>query len=590
MKRKVLIAFLIQMVVAFSLCGCGDENVESARDRIFSNNDEGRKGSDKDRITKKDIDVDELKEKEGLMFSANQFCWGLVDGSEDYWDSITFNVFFDGTIRIHDEYNLSGIFTMETTISDDDYEDLYLFAANAAKTNEFADINVDACDGDGWSFIFVEDGEQKYLYSGYTYGVKELENIQEMLYAYVEDGEFYNEDGYTLEEVRALNDRKSEYSDLIYNTSYKTLDRHLFGNVTSIVDGLAEAKPGENVIYSDTSLNMALGLLVEGADGDTAANIMAYMYGSDYFPDLFSIRDRNNALINIYMEEDKAEINLANSIFYDDEFNVDESYEEILRTYYGALAWQLDFQDSYSAEVINDWCDEKTKGRIKEIVNAGDLANNRVILANALYFNSNWMDEFDEDNISEEKFTNSDGSKSKVTMMSDDTITTYYENKNATGFAKYYEGNGIAFIGILPKEEGDFSLEQLDIDELLEKKYYDYEVHIKLPKFTVEDNNTLNDVLMSCGLEDIFDPDKANFSLMGDTGLVVSDILQKTYVDVNEKGTEAAAVTVVEMKDSAAMVVDEKEIKEVYLDRPFVFMIYDFQTEDCLFIGKINQL
>jgi serpin B len=208
------------------------------------------------------------------------------------------------------------------------------------------------------------------------------------------------------------------------------------------------------------------------------------------------------------------------------------------------------------------------------------------MLINALYFNGKWADQFAHSEVIENSdFTNADGDIEKVTMMYG-SVDTYYENDEAVAFAKYYEGDQIAFIGILPKEEGDYNVSDLKLDELLASASTQ-DVDIVMPKFIVEDTNDLTDPVKAAGLSDLFGP-SADFSLMSDNQIAIDTVIQKTYIDVNEEGTEAAAVTSMMMKTTSAMT--EDEAKFIRLDRPFTFMIYDTVNDECLFIGNIKTL
>ena len=167
----------------------------------------------------------------------------------------------------------------------------------------------------------------------------------------------------------------------------------------------------------------------------------------------------------------------------------------------------------------------------------------------------------------------------------------YYETENAKGFAKYYEGSEFAFIGILPDESivdenNNFNMADIDIAALLESES-SKKVEIMMPKFKIEDTNSLTNCLIDQGLESLFEGND-NFNKLSDIDMKVSEVLQKVVVDVNENGTEAAAVTIIGM-DATAMP-EKEEPKSVILDRPFAFMIYDTINEEALFVGKVVNL
>lgn len=174
--------------------------------------------------------------------------------------------------------------------------------------------------------------------------------------------------------------------------------------------------------------------------------------------------------------------------------------------------------------------------------------------------------------------------------MYDYDYSVYYESNWAEGFMKPYANANLVFVGILPKESSDFAVSDLDIDDLLSNPVYGYEVNIGIPQFRIEDENHLYNALYDNGLAPAFVAVNNDYTgCLCDVPVSVSDVIQKTYIDVNPTGTEAAATTAITAEKSAALPKDN-EVHEIILDRPFVFMIYDTETHECLFIGKINIL
>ncbi|MGN0347662.1 MAG: serpin family protein [Lachnospiraceae bacterium] len=359
-------------------------------------------------------------------------------------------------------------------------------------------------------------------------------------------------------------------------------EQYDFTMMARMVDALE--KEGDNTILSASSLNMAMGLLLEGADGTTEEAIEDFLM-AQYIGD-FDYATRSNELLNLYMNTNAIEVHLANSIWTDDEIILQEAYVARLREMYNAQARTLDFTDADSADIINEWCEEETEGLIDHIISGEELAANQNVLINTLYFKGEWLEPFNESTTDEQEFACADGTAAMVPMMYA-MENVYLENAYATGFMKYYMGHDVAFIGILPKAEDDFSVEELDITGLLASRTEEYLVRVRMPRFTVECSSSWKEVLSGNGLGCIFDGE-ADFRNMSETPLVVSDVIQRTYVEVNESGTEAAAVTEISMKGASAM--EEPEIKEVILNRPFVFLIYDTANDELLFIGKVNDL
>lgn len=370
------------------------------------------------------------------------------------------------------------------------------------------------------------------------------------------------------------------------NEEYEISSEYSVQNITNILDYL-QTDPTSNVVVSETSLNMALSLLLEGADEDTEAYnaLVNYLRNSNYSGDVEDIRIKNNAIMSQYLANEDIRLHLANSIWSNTGFNIKPEYQEIITSYYNGQAQTLDFMDPSSVDIINNWVAENTNNKINSIVDQSILSKNDNILVNALYFLGDWLEPFEDSACKTENFTNADGTVSEVTMMHKYGLSNYFESDYAEGFMLPYNDPNIVFVGILPKEEGSFSVSELNIDDLLSNESNKYSVHIALPQFKLETTNSLYEVLNDNGLAPVFST--SSFNKLSDSDMIVSDVIQKTYIDVNAQGTEAAAVTAVISKTTS---IEEKETREIILNRPFVFMIYDRENHEVLFIGKINQL
>ena len=388
----------------------------------------------------------------------------------------------------------------------------------------------------------------------------------------------------------------TESDEFIVNTDYDfSADPYSVQNVTEIID-YVERENGDttdNTIISETSLNMALSLLLEGANEDTESYnaLIRYLNGANYPETLLGIRSRNNALISRYMYTgDTNYLSIANSAWFNYGVNPMDNYSNVISAYYNGRVQSLDFTNAESAGIINAWNEGATNGMIPSIITPEVLAQNDGVLINSIYFNSDWQNPFEENNCREATFTNSNGSTSTVNMMYDYGYSVYYESNWAEGFMKPYANSNLVFVGILPKESGEFAVSDLDIDDLLSNPVYGYEVNIGIPQFRIEDENHLYNALYDNGLAPAFVSGNNDYTgCLCDVPVSVSDVIQKTYVDVNPTGTEAAATTAITVEKSAALP-RENEVHEIILDRPFVFMIYDTETHECLFIGKINTL
>ena len=341
-------------------------------------------------------------------------------------------------------------------------------------------------------------------------------------------------------------------------------------NLSKNIKILDLAYKNENIMISPTSLNVALGMVTNGAGGETLKELEDFLGCSI---------DEYNQFVKSYTEHPEEGVNVVNAVWVANNYNLKEEYCKLLVDYYNATQEKLDFSDPKSIDKINEWVDKNTDGRFKKVLS--DVpADTRTILTNVVDFDKKWKEPFEEFQIEEGKFNN----EKNVTYLSDMTRCSYYENEYATGFARDYEGDRYSFIGILPKQEGEFSVSDLDIESLLRNETYE-KVDYKFPEFEFEFESTLNSYLKQLGINNAFG-NNADFSnLLEETeGYRIDSVMQKTKVIVNREGTKASAATTIVVGTNSVV---QEEIKEIYLDRPFVFIIYDNETEECLFIGKV---
>jgi serpin B len=291
---------------------------------------------------------------------------------------------------------------------------------------------------------------------------------------------------------------------------------------------------------------------------------------------------------------EKYKVSVANSIWFteDESFSVAQDFLQLNADYYGADIYKAPF-DSGTLRDINNWVKKETDGMIPKVVD--DIPSEAVMyLVNALAFDAEWMSVYEKDQVRDGEFTKEDGTKQRVEMMYS-TEHNYLEDESATGFIKYYKGGKYAFAALLPNEGislSDYiaSLDGATLNSLL----FDVkstEVKTSIPKFEVDYDTELSMVLARMGMLDAFDVKQADFSNLGvyeGGNLYIDSVIHKTYIEVREKGTRAGAVTAVG-KDGGAMPNPEKP-KEVYLDRPFVYMLIDTENNIPFFIGSMTEI
>lgn len=348
------------------------------------------------------------------------------------------------------------------------------------------------------------------------------------------------------------------------------------------LDLLRESADEKNALVSPLSVLSALAMAENGADGETLAQMERVTgMGADELTDLLQAY---GTLV------DDGPLSVANSIWLRDSdgLSVEDGFLETCGGHLGAQVFSAPFDDSTVADV-NAWVSEKTNEMIPEMLN--QISNDaQVLLVNALAFEGGWEDPFDSALVSPDTFTCEDGTEQDVTMMHS-AEGSYLESELATGFVKPYEGYDYAFVGLLPAEGVSVGelLASLDGDALEEllTPVAGAGAEIGLPKFTASYEAELADALRELGMTDAFDAELADFSRMGSSEqgpLYVGGVLHKTFVDVNEEGTRAAAATTVSM-DGAAAPGGPVEYHEVILDRPFVYLIMDLRCDLPVFVG-----
>lgn len=346
---------------------------------------------------------------------------------------------------------------------------------------------------------------------------------------------------------------------------------------------LKSAEKDENVLVSPLSVLLALYMTANGADGQTKEQMMQVL-GEDL-----------NGYLKVYQRSlsqgTDYKMNIANGIWFKDKesLKVQEEFLKTNRDYFNAALYKAPFDDITCKE-INNWVKENTDGMIEGVLD--EISPDVVMyLINALSFDAKWKEIYKETSIHKGNvFTKEDGIGQKVTMMySKEDV--YIEDEAATGFVKYYKDKKYAFVALLPKEGikvADY-VAALSADGFCQMLANAKQavVNARLPKFEAEYDILLNDVLVQMGMQDAFSSNDADFSKMAvsdDGNIFISRVLHKAFISVDEQGTKAGAATVVETADGCAPIT---ESYNVYLDRPFVYMLIDCKTNQPFFIGTM---
>lgn len=352
------------------------------------------------------------------------------------------------------------------------------------------------------------------------------------------------------------------------------------------VDLLRESyEDGENTLVSPLSVISALGMTANGATGETKSQ-MEDVFGME----VSALNDYLYSYRASLPTAEKYKLSLANGIWFrdDESFVVNEDFLKTNADYYGAGAYRAPF-DSSTVRDINGFVKENTDGMIKDIIN--EIPESAVMyLVNALAFEAEWQDVYYEDQVRDGVFTTETGEERRAKLMYS-TEGLYIEDGGATGFIKYYAGCKYAFAALLPNENvtvGEYvsTLTGEGVASMLAEAKY-ATVRAAMPKFEFEYDILMNDALKSLGMTAAFDSKTADFSGIGTSEngpLYIGRVIHKTYISVGERGTRAGAATIVEMNAGSA---EPIEVKTVYLDRPFVFMIIDCEHNVPVFIGTL---
>ena len=355
----------------------------------------------------------------------------------------------------------------------------------------------------------------------------------------------------------------------------------LFAEVNAITGA------NENFTISPLSLSEMLVMASNGANGETRKQINSIIGANDNISKE-SLNEAFNGL-NEYLArvDSKTTFTTANSVWIDEGFKVKPEFlsdkKLIGETFNQKLSTVKTMDD------INKWCDIKTSGCIKDILTEPLDDYCRMVLANALYFKGMWKNKFSKDDTKEKEFTNSDGSKSKVQMMSQSSMFLGYEGLDMD-FVEFPYGNENYCMDVfLPHEDKKLDECMKDFDQKTFEEYLKKaamgEILVEMPRMKLNYKTSLVKPLKAMGMTDAFSDD-ADFSGISNEKTYISDVIQATFVNVDEEGTEAAAVTIATMKND----IMPMRTSTFFMNRPFAYIIREKTTGTILFMGKVRKL
>ena len=347
----------------------------------------------------------------------------------------------------------------------------------------------------------------------------------------------------------------------------------------------SSAYPDSNIFISPLSVSYALGMTYNGASGATREAIGRTLEMSGMTTEDFNASYQSLTKLLCGLDEHVA-FEIANSIWYRLGFPVKPSFIELNRVFFDALVRDLDFELSTSADTINGWVSDKTHGRIDNVIDPPIDPSVVMFLINAIYFKGDWTVPFDSTSTRAGEFQLRDGGHVACQMMATDTVFRYTEDNLLQAVELSYGNKDFAMGILLPK--ADVTLDQvidaltLDYWRALRLDLTEQRVMITLPKLKFGYAVKLNDALIAMGMGVAFDPKQADFDNITETvDLYISKVLHKSFLQIDEKGTEAAAVTVVVIEITAV------PCPMVTVDHPFLFVIYEKVSGTILFMGKV---
>jgi serine protease inhibitor len=352
---------------------------------------------------------------------------------------------------------------------------------------------------------------------------------------------------------------------------------------------IREESDKENLMISPLSVSVALAMAYNGAEGDTKTEMEETLKLNGLTTE--QINASYQKLIDALQSlDEKVVFEIANAIFYAEGFSVKPDFLDINQTIYDAEVEGLNFISKLAVEIINDWVAEKTHDKIEKIIDQLSPLD-RMVLLNAIYFYGTWTNAFDEEGTHNLIFNRKDGTKPEIAMMSKLEKLPYASN-NLFKAVKMPYGIGQYNMVILLPVGGNDSQDIIDALSITNWKSWmeSFEitdrVSITMPRFKYAFEISLNDVLKQLGMPKAFIPGIADFSGISDENLYISEAIHKSYIDVNETGTEAAAVTALVF--AVTSVGDEPPVIPFYVDRPFVYAITENDTGAILFIGEVS--
>ena len=380
---------------------------------------------------------------------------------------------------------------------------------------------------------------------------------------------------------------EDEYMAAMQKLGKGRLDQESAAPVLAFADRTAGAifADSENRVYSPISLYAALAMLTEVTSGDTKQQVMDLLAADDTETLRQQIKD---LWIGVYTDDDQSVCRLANGAFLRENADVKQEAVDALADWYYASSYRVPMGTEEADEAIAGWLNQNTGGLLsQETREIQTEKDNLLRLYNTIYYKSSWRDAFESSRTREDVFTAANGAKQKTEFMHRTESGSYRKGDGYTAAPRSLNYGRMVFV--LP-DEGVTPESLLQRQGFLAELTGDYnaaELVWSVPKFDVKSSTELNEMLQSLGVADAFDMAEADFTPLTDNGAFLSSAMQAARVKIDEEGVEAAAYTELVCADSAMMEVPPTV--EMELDRPFLFVIFDYNNVP-LFVGTVNTM
>jgi len=351
---------------------------------------------------------------------------------------------------------------------------------------------------------------------------------------------------------------------------------------------IAKNNEKSNIFFSPLSISSAFSMAYEGADENTASEMQhVFDFESDDSKRQKIISDTMSRLNH---KDDWYNLQVANALWIKDGYEIKQDYQNTIKTNYSGTVDNVNFATDDGINKINSWVVEKTNGKIQDILAPGSTDEfTRMVITNAVYFKGKWGSPFGSQNTSEKPFwTDKDTSIDVPMMRKDAAVYSYAETGDLQALELNYLGGDISMVVLLPKDRDGIE----SLEESMSKSKFDsikdsmtrQSLTLQIPKFEFETKYNLITPLQNLGLHDAFDKNNADFQGMTDEKVYLEQAAHKAFVNVNEEGTEAAAVTALVIIPTSG---PPEPRHEFTADHPFMFVIQEKETGEVLFIGRV---